>query len=301
MFTQLPSLKSLHAFEAAARLESFADAASELSVSPGAISYQIKKLEEDIDTALFHRKTRQVVLTAAGQTLFQFIHRQFQELDAVISDIAPIQKDVPLTVSVSTYFVTRWLSPRMGQFLNSHPGITVRLQHSVNDPDFSVADTDVAIRWGNGNWPDSSAHELFSLPMIVVCSPKLLKGKNGLKRLENITHHRLLRDQTGTDYWTEWLMQAGVSDTTESGPVIVDPNVRVQSAIDGQGLLLANPLLTPLIEEGLLSEPFDVRLDGYGYYLVSSDRVVDNQQYLAFRDWLLEEVSTFRAKQGIDS
>jgi DNA-binding transcriptional LysR family regulator len=294
MFSDLPSLKALHAFEAAARLASFAEAAIELSVSPGAVSYQIKKLEDSLGTPLFLRKTRKVVLTAAGRTLYQLVHHQFQELDTTIKRIAPAKHEAPLTISVSTYFVTRWLSPRMGQFLNAHPKITIRLQHSVNDPDFSVDDTDIAIRWGDGNWPNSSAHLLFPLPMIAVCSPSLLKGKNRLSRLKNIAHHRLLRDQTGTDYWAEWLLKAGASTVTQNGPVIVDPNVRVQSAIDGQGLVLANPLVDPLIQQGLLCEPFEVRLQGYGYYLVHSDRVSENRQYTVFRDWIIEEASVMQ-------
>lgn len=294
MFSHLPSLKALHAFEAAARLASFADAANELSVSPGAISYQIKKLEESLATTLFERRTRQVVLTAAGEILYQLAHRQFQELDSVISKIAPTTLNAPLTVSVSTYFVTRWLSPRMGRFLNAHPEITIRLQHSVNDPDFSVDDTDIAIRWGDGQWPNSKAQLLFSLPMIAVCSPKLLKGKYGLASLKNIKHHTLLRDQTGTDYWGEWLEKAGATHTAKSGPTIVDPNVRVQSAIDGQGMILANPLLSSTIDEGLLCEPFDIRLEGFGYYLVRSNQKEEKSQYPVFRDWLIEEASSMK-------
>ena len=295
MFSHLPSLKALHAFESAARLLSFADAANELSVSPGAISYQIKKLEEALSTPLFKRKTRSVELTSAGQTLFQITHRQFQELDSALSSIAPAKQNTPLTVSVSTYFVTRWLSPRLGKFLNSHPDITIRLQHSVNDPDFNVDDTDVAIRWGDGSWPGSNAHLLFSMPMIAVCSPELLNGKHSLRSLNNIKHHTLLRDQASTDYWPEWLKKANLEQPLATGPVIVDPNVRVQSAIDGHGMTLANPLLDSTISEGALCEPFDIRLEGYGYYLVYSNQAEGIRQYQVFRDWLLLEAESMIA------
>lgn len=289
MFSHLPSLKALHAFESAARLLSFAKAADELSVSPGAISYQIKMLEDALSTPLFKRKTRKVELTSAGQTLFQTMHRQFQELDSALSSIVPTVRNTALTVSVSTYFVTRWLSPRLGRFLNSHPDITIRLQHSVNDPDFNVDDTDVAIRWGDGSWTGSKAHLLFSMPMIAVCSPELLNDKYSLRSLKNLKHHTLLRDQASTDYWSEWLKKAKLEQPLVTGPVIVDPNVRVQSAIDGLGITLANPLLDSTISEGALCEPFNIRLEGYGYYLVYSKQAEGIHQFQVFRDWLLSE------------
>lgn len=289
MFTHLPSLKALHAFESAARHCSFAAAADELAVSPGAISYQIKQLENKLSTSLFQRRIRQVELTTAGEQLFRTVHRQFKELDATIAHIAPVETDSILTVSVSTYFVTRWLSPRLGNILNAHPELTIRLQHSVNDPDFAVEKTDIAIRWGNGDWPNSESEPLIMLPMIAVCSPTLLQGELPLNTVADLQHHRLLRDQLSTDYWTEWLQLAGTADISPNGAVIVDPNVRVQAAIDAQGVTLANPLIQSTIDSGLLCEPFDIRLNGYGYYIVYSERASRNPKYKIFRDWLMHE------------
>lgn len=289
MFKHLPSLKALRAFEAAARHTSFADAAEELAVTPGAISYQIKQLEYTLSTSLFQRRVRQVELTAAGEQLFRTVHRQFQELDATIAHIAPTQTNSPLTVSVSTYFVTRWLSPRLGNFLNAHPDLTVCLQHSVNDPDFDLEKTDIAIRWGNGDWPNSRSEQLINLPMIAVCSPKLLQGEMPLNSVTDLQYHRLLRDQVGTDYWAEWLQLVDAAGISTNGTVIVDPNVRVQAAIDAHGVILANPLLQSTIDSGLLCEPFNIRLNGYGYYLVYSDRASKKPNYRLFRDWLMDE------------
>ena len=288
MFQHLPSLKSLHAFESAARHSSFVLAAQELAVSPGAISYQIKQLEESLAKPLFIRKTRQVVLTEAGELLFRTVHQQFRDLDSALALITPGRGIQALTVSVSTYFVTRWLSPRMGRFLTSHPNVVIRLQHSVNDPDFRLEDTDIAIKWGDGQWENSYSQLLFALPMIAVCSPALMQ--KGLRKLEDLQNHTLLRDQSPLDYWAFWLNKAGVDLFEINGPVIVDPNVRVQSAIDAQGLVLANPLISNLLESGSLCEPFNVRLEGYGYYLVYSDRVVESPAFQIFQQWLQTEV-----------
>ena len=229
MFQHLPSLKSLHAFESAARHGSFVLAAQELAVSPGAISYQIKQLEASLTKPLFVRKTRQVVLTEAGEALFKTVHQQFRELDTTLAGIAPQRGVQALTVSVSTYFVTRWLSPRMGRFLTSHPNVMVRLQHSVNDPDFKLEDADFAIKWGDGNWTNSHTELLLPLPMIAVCCPAL--AANRLQTIDDLANHTLLRDQSPLDYWPAWLGKAGAGHIAASGPVIVDPNVRVLSLI----------------------------------------------------------------------
>ena len=165
MFQNLPSMKALHAFEAAARHTSFTDAAAELSLTPGAIGYQVRQLEASLEVALFDRRTRQVVLTAAGEKLFRSAHHLFRELDAEIRQISPQANPNLLTVGVTTYFVTRWLSQRLGHFMNEYPEVTLRLQHSVNDPDFTVEEVDLAIRWGDGLWPGSQSE------LLIVCAP----------------------------------------------------------------------------------------------------------------------------------
>ena len=294
MFQKLPSLKALRAFESAARHCSFNAAATELSVSPGAISYQVKQLESSLGVHLFHRLTRQVELTDAGLRLYHTVHRQFEELEEELTRISPKKRDNPLTVSVSTFFVTRWLSPRLGTFLNTHPDITVRLQHSVNDPDFAVEAVDLAVRWGNGRWPHSPSEPLIEMPMIAVCAPSLLQGESGIRQPADLMRHTLLHDQPGMDLWPEWLRTAGLDpDERTSGPVIVDPNVRVQSAIDGHGVVLGNPLLQPELESGRLSEPFDIRLEGYGYHLVYSRSAVHNEPFRQFHQWLHNEAASY--------
>lgn len=291
MFAHLPSLKALHAFESAARHRSFMGAAEELAVSPGAISYQIKQLERSLGTSLFERKTRQVVLTENGERLFSSIHQQLRELDRTIGQITPQLASPTLTVSVSTYFVTRWLSPRMGRFITEHPNVVIRLQHSVNDPGFRPDQSDLAIKWGNGQWDNSQSKLLMALPMIAVCAPSLIRGRYALTSLKNLTKHTLLRDQHSVDFWAEWLTRAGCKELTAKGPVIIDPNVRIQAAIDGQGLVLANPLINDLIESRQLCEPFATKLQGYGYYLVYNEQTAGNQTLTSFTQWLLDEAA----------
>jgi LysR family glycine cleavage system transcriptional activator len=299
MFKHLPPLKSLRAFEAAARVCSFTDAAKELSLTQGAISYQIRLLESSLGIELFLRSARQVSLTDAGHSLFRTTHRLFRELEDEIHSLAPSRDSLILTVSVSTYFVTRWLSKRLGRFINSHPEITIRLQHSVNDPDFTLEEVDLAIQWGIGIDSQSVSELLIPSPMIALCAPQLFDAGLDRANLDSLRQQTFLHDQESNDGWSEWLKMAGLGDLgAGSGPVILDPNVRIQSAIDGQGLVLANFLLFDDIAAGRLVEPFNVRLGGYGFHLLYAESAKKRSAFLLFRQWLLDEVELFRQHQA---
>ena len=268
----------------------------ELSLTQGAISYQVRQLEAELGIALFKRSARQVSLTAEGQSLYRTTHRLLRELEDEIHHIAPGQDQLILTVSVSTFFVTRWLSKRLGNFLNSYPEITLRLQHSVNDPDFAVEDVDLAIRWGKSDGPGSESELLIPSPMFAACSPKLIKGDSPAARLKELREQTFLHDQESNDGWREWLRLAGLGDLDAGvGPVIIDPNVRVQSAVDGHGLVLANNLLNEDITAGRLTKPFEIQLEGYGFYLLYTPAVKRLRAFQLFRKWLLQECADFNA------
>ena len=303
MFQNLPPLKSLLAFEAAARHLSFTDAANELSLTQGAISYQVKQLEESLGIKLFNRRIRQIELTSEGYRFFEATQQVLQKLKDEVQLIAP-NKDKNkhlLTISVSTFFATRWLSKRLGKFLGQYPEITLRLQHSVNNPDFMVDDVDMAIRWGSGDFPNCHAELLFSMPMKAYCSPKLIKGKSAIKTVSDLEKQIFLKDQISNDYFKDWLNIAGINDLDLSNsPVIVDPNVRIQSAIDGQGIILGNPLLQDECDRDDLVELFgEIQLEGLGFYLIYKEqsykrhqRHQSNQSHALsqFNDWLLDQV-----------
>ncbi|MEM7208646.1 MAG: LysR family transcriptional regulator [Pseudomonadota bacterium] len=294
MFQHLPPLKSLRAFEAAARLRSFTLAADELSLTQGAISYQIKSLETNLGVDLFARSARQVHLTDAGQKLFITSNRLLRELEDEIRLIAPGKNQSILTVSVSTFFVTRWLSSRLGKFLNEHPDVTIRLQHSVNDPDFSVQEVDLAISWDRVQADNQIGELLIPSPMIAVCAPALIDSGANRDRFDDLLQQTFLHDQKSNDGWRAWLEKAGLQHLGEGrGPVIVDPNVRVQSAIDGQGIVLANKLLQDEIDAGRLIEPFDVRLEGYGFHLIYNDAARHRHAVVLFSNWLRRQADEF--------
>ena len=149
----LPPLDSLKAFESTARLLSFTRAADELCVSKGAVSYQVKKLERHLGQALFKRTTRQILLTDAGQLLYQQTRQWFQQLHQQFAQLMVTPK-AQLVIAVTTYTAVRWLSPRLAAFSQAHQDLQIILQHSINQPNFEATGIDLSIRWQHQ--PDNS-------------------------------------------------------------------------------------------------------------------------------------------------
>ena len=293
----LPSLDALKVFEAAARHLSFSLAAQELCLTKGAVSYQIRKLEHSLDCALFRRAVRQVYLTEAGQQLLQTAQLLFAELDRTLVRIAPANNGTDVLVGATTYVASRWLSPRLAEFSERHPDISILLQHSVNDDDFRLQDVDFAIRWCAMEGRKRRGRSL-ELPMSLypVCSPRLLErvGLDAGERFEPsalasspLDATPLLCEVRNLDLWSAWF---GGDEQALPNPrrYIADSNVRTQAAIDGLGWTLADAMMRGEIDRGLLVAPFDHLLDGYGYALQTAPARYVSQGAAELRDWLID-------------
>ncbi len=295
----LPSLDALKVFESAARQLSFTLAAQELCITKGAVSYQIKKLEESLDCELFERSIRQVFLTNAGQQLLQATQHLFAGLTQTLGRIKPVDSNYDVHVGVTTYVALRWLSPRVAKFFEQNPDVSIVLQHSVNSEDFKLQDVDIAIRWCPCDGT-SDRSRLKEMPMSLypVCSPKLLERLNveheanlldraqlALSPFDSIP---LLCEDRALDLWQKWYGEQAIP-LSNPRRIIADSNVRTQAAIDGQGWTLADALMEPELQSGVLVSPFRHRLEGYGYALVASPGRYLNNKVSALRGWLMEE------------
>ncbi len=293
----LPPLDGLKVFEAAARHLSFRLAAAELCLSKGAVSYQIRKLEEHIQCPLFMRYTRQVYLTEAGQTLFKCTQEQFARIYETLSILKTNQHKQPVTIAATTYVAVRWLSSRIAQFNQHYPEIMVQFQHAVNSSQFNLKDVDIAIRWCRCN-DNSKVKRLLELPMPLypVCCPKLLE-RTGLSTHRKINQEAmtttelskipLLCEAPSLDLWDAWFSVCGLN-LNNPRRIISDANVRVQAAIDGQGFILADELMRNEMDNGLLIAPFKEELLGFGYALMCSPARVVNHNVTALREWLIK-------------
>jgi DNA-binding transcriptional LysR family regulator len=300
----LTPLDALKVFESASRQLSFSLAARELCITKGAVSYQIRRLEEVLDCALFQRRVRQVYLTPAGQQLLQTTQRSFDELGATIKQIKPGDSAHDVLIGVSTYVALRWLSPRISAFNQANPDISFLLQHSVNAENFRIQDVDFAIRWCGMEGKTSPQRPLeLPMPLFPVCSPRLLEsagcGDAGLRVTDlsqaELASTTLLCEDRSLDLWQAWYARQPQSQPqpqpqplTNPRRVIADANVRTQAAIDGQGWTMADALMQRELDAGDLVAPFAHQLDGFGYAIQTSQSRYVSRKAQELRSWLVE-------------
>jgi LysR family glycine cleavage system transcriptional activator len=292
----LPPLDALKVFESAARQLSFSLAARELCITKGAVSYQIRRLEEVLDCALFQRTVRQVYLTHAGQQLLLTTQRSFAELGATIKQIKPGDSAHDVLIGVTTYVALRWLSPRISAFNQANPDISLLLQHSVNAENFRIQDVDFAIRWCGMEGKTSPQRPLeLPMPLFPVCSPRLLEsagcGYAGLRVTDlsqaELASTALLCEDRSLDLWQAWYAKQP-QPLTNPRRVIADANVRTQAAIDGQGWTMADALMQRELDAGDLVAPFAHQLDGFGYAIQTSRSRYVSRKAQELRSWLVE-------------
>ena len=295
---RMPGLPALRVFEAAARHLSFSRAAEELGVTPAAVSNQIRTLEDQIGVQLFWRTSRTMRLTGKGQTLLAGVTEAFATLRGTFERIGG-DAATTLGVSMSASFAAKWLVPRMDAFRQRHPGIDLRIEVSDHIIDFSSSDTQVAIRFGNGNYPNLRSDRLFEEFVFPVCSPSLLNGPTPLRTPNDLRHHTLIhldwqaRGETWPD-WRMWLLAAGAKEVDPSHGIHLSLFSLVsQTAIAGQGVALGN---TSLVGDdlacGRFVKPFDLSLRAPGdfaYYVVSPVAIANRPLVAGFRDWVLSE------------
>jgi LysR family transcriptional regulator, glycine cleavage system transcriptional activator len=292
MGRRLPPLNSLKCFEAAGRLLSFTDAASELNVTQAAISHQIKVIENFLGVKLFDRYPRRLSLTEQGKTLLPEVIEAFDQVSNAVAAINKGRFSNVLSVRLAPSFAAKWLSPRLKYFWLQYPEIDLRLYHAHAAVDFEREEIDIAVTYGKGDWPDVVVEKLLSLDFFPVCAPAFLHKDKPLNRIENLRYYALLHD---ADYecWSDWLALAGVDGVdVNRGTVIDDTNVLIQAAIDGQGVALGSTtFVEDLIESGRLVKPFDISLvNDFAYYVVYPEAHLKNPAVRAFKDWLLSLV-----------
>lgn len=313
MSQRLPPLNALKAFEAAARHLSVKKAAVELNVTPAAVSHQIRTLEEYLDLQLFHRYNRALELTDAARACLPKLREGFDCLAQAVERLRTHTSGGMLTVSAAPSFAARWLMPRLHRFIAAHHEIDVRVSARMRrvsvDGKVDVAeratietwldDSDVAILYGHGHYPDMDVHRLLSLTITPICSPKLLTGEHPLRTPEDLKHHMLLHDDTGDMYdgesfWEVWLDAAGVTGIdAKRGARFSHAVLALEAAIDAVGVVASMPsLAAEELASGKLVMPFDLKvpLDS-AYYLVCEPHAKTRPAVAAFRDWLIAEAA----------
>lgn len=289
-----PSYDQLRVFLVAARRQSFTAAAETLNLSKGAISYQIARLEQDLGVALFDRRGRGVSLTEKGQRLRDAAEAAFGDLERAIAALREDRR-TRIAIGMSTYFASRWLSPRLMTFIAAHPEIGLRLQPVAGPIDLGAERLDMAIRWGGGEWRDVEIERLALAPAFPTAGAGVAEriARGGLEAA--LPSLPLLHDRDGSAAWADWLDAVGISWRPASDDLVIpDPNVRVQAVIDGQGLALNDRLVAAELASGALRRVSAVALEAYGYFLAYPPGALDTPALRAFRDWILAEAASTR-------
>lgn len=291
MGRRLPPLNGLKAFEAAARSESFTRAAEELNVTQGAISHQVKALEDRLGLKLFHRERQRLILTEAGRDYLAVIRDALDQI-AVGTERLLQRKRGVLTVSTSPDFAAKWLVNRLSRLSEKHPDVDLRVSATSYYVDFARDDVDIAIRHGDGNWPGLDVQRLCSERLFPVCSPKLVAGRSRITKTADLLKFPLLRIEDAKN-WTRLFKAAGVRATVGPGPILNGASMLIDAAIDGQGIALARTALAARdLINGRLMRPVDVSLRMANTYWIVCPKSVSSMPKIAtFRNWVLAEAA----------
>lgn len=294
MARRLPPLRSLRAFEAAARHLSFARAADELHVTPAAISQQIKLLEGHLGLALFKRGPH-LALTEAAAAALPLVSDSFDLMERAVDRLRQGRDHGPLVVSSSPAFAARWLIPRMARFQHRHPDIDLRLSASIRLVDFATEDVDLAIRYGSGHYPGMHVERLKAEEVVpVACPPLAERLKTAADLLSVPLLHNTAMDWDSTfPTWPAWLGNAGVAVPAGFSPRRFDDFTLVlQAVLAGLGAALVwRTLVAEEIAAGRLVPLFPAQPLTNAYHLVCPARHLDNPKVAAFRAWVLEEAA----------
>lgn len=296
---RLPSLNALRAFWAAAKHRSFAAAADELHVTASAVSLQIRQLEEELDMKLFERTPKGLALTADGNKLLPGINLAFENLRGSIAalDEKPASAS-GLSISVAPSFATKWLLPRLGAFLDRHPGIEVDVKANIELSDFARDEVDLAVRYGAGNYPGLDVELLLSDRMFPVCSPELLM-RHGQRNPDKVFSAALLLHDISADRdpavpsWKMWLKAASLDQVDwRKGPRFNQTALTLDAALAGLGIALAPAVLVEadLAAGRLVRLASDELIGDFAYYIVHPKEKAQSPALQAFKAWLKQAI-----------
>ncbi|MET0346772.1 MAG: transcriptional regulator GcvA [Casimicrobiaceae bacterium] len=291
MDPRIPATQALRALEAVARTGSLTKAAEAMHVTHGAISHQLKGLEDDLGVRLIERAGRGIRLTDEGERFAGRVRAALTDIAEAVREITEHNNPRQFRVSVMPSFAARWLLPRIGRFLAAHPDIDLDVRASTTLADFRRDNVDAALRYGGGNYPGVASEHLLDDVYYPVCSPRLGGGRLPTRPAE-ISRYLLLRSED--EFWQPWFRAAGLDwEEPTRGPTFNDASYLMQAAVDGQGIALArSSLIGSDIANGLLVRLFDIEVPSpFRYYLVYPPRLAASPKLQRFRAWIQEEIA----------
>ena len=293
---RLPNLAALRAFEAAERHGNFSRAAEEIHVTHGAVSHQVRSLEEELGVQLFTRHGKRITITDAGRQFAEVIRASLGQIANAAQTLVADSRQKRLTLTTMPSFSSRWLAPRLGLFIDQHPDIELILQSSLQMIDLLRNPVDVAVRFGFGSYPGLIVEKLLDDFYYPIVSPNY-RGGDLPKTVQELAQCTLLRaDQDHP--WMPWFQAAGLDlPEPKGGLVFDDSSLLVRSAVAGNGIALARHVLAMReIASGQLVRLFDIAIpSARSYYFACTPESFKKPEVQAFHAWLLGQVAEFNA------
>lgn len=289
-------LNALRVFIAVARHGGVSRAADALHLTHSAVSHQIRALQEELGVTLFEKRGRGLALASEAFAFAARIEAAFNEIEQATRELATGRR-TRLRVSTIPSFAARWLLPRFGDFIASHPEIDVEVESSPRVADIKGGEIDIAIRFGSGRYPGLHTELLMRDWLFPVCSPEFARTHR-LGDPASIDGLPLLHSDN--EPWSWWFPAAGiVAEEPERGLMFSDSALMLQAAITGQGLGLARQTIAAdAIRAGLLVRPFGALAESpHLYYFVCRKDKLESPAVVKFREWIFRQASEFPAPE----
>lgn len=296
MNPDLPPLTWLRAFEAAARTLSFTHAASELHITQAAVSKHVRSLESHLRQPLFLRRPRGLEVTKSGAAYLPKVQDAMERLAIGTREVFGQRRTSALTLRCAVSFAVNWLTPRLPDYLNRHPGKTIRLLSSVWNDAFNAENFDLDIQYGTGLWPGFNSHRLTWETITPLCAPGCQ-----VQTLEDLRHHRLLHVLGYHEGWGIWLKAAEAVGVDSGSGLHLDTSLTAfELAAQGGGVALGRKSLAGLaLESRRLIAPFDLAVPiDEAFHLVKPAGGNNHPDAAAFVDWLLSVVKEEAEVEG---
>ena len=285
-------LLGLRAFTEVGRHGSVKQAAETLGVTPGAVSQQVRQLEERVGVPLFDREHRGLHLNVDGARVHAMLARAFDQIEDALAILDAIQAGRTLTVNTVPSFAASWLVPRLGRFREKHPDIEIKVEASDALVDLKTGGVDVALRHGLGKYPGLEAERFLTPVLVPVAAPSVLRDGPDIKAPADCLHYPLLQDSDRAD-WTLWLRALGLEDDprTHKGPSFDDDMLLIRAAIAGQGIALVSDVYA---REELASGRLALAIEwewpkDFAYYIVTRPNAQARGATADFVAWIRQE------------
>lgn len=287
------SPRNLFVFESAARLGSFTRAAEELAMRQPSVSAAIRQLEESLNVRLFERGHRRVNLTNAGSRFYADVSQALRSIEGAAEAVNAMGRSDYVTLNSSSAFSYYWMMPKLHLLRELHPQIDLRLQSSIHEPDLDVENISIAVRLGDGTWPDCNAVRIADEVIFPVASPLVMRSARNLRSIPNLMHERLIHLEEPVRIrptWKQWFTHHGIGGIDVSdGMRLNDYALVLQAAQTGEGFAFGwEHIVRDLIDRQLLAAREDwAWRTGRGIYLVWSRSRTLSENAEKVRDWIL--------------